>query len=204
MFEIQDQDALAKKIAKVVLTGVAGLGALDLAAWVLRLRQRAVRFEQATKSARESGRPLLIAGRPNGWTDNSDANHSRHGCGNLAEGDVVIDIAPAPECPNALQANLENLTGIPDGYFGAAFIGCTLEHVDDLNAAWAEIRRVTDGPIYAVVPQVWAPFAWWFPTHRWVLLALPKEGAPTALRIRGDHPLLSDIEPIHTYDPYAR
>ena len=152
-----------------------GLAAIEGGAWIERMHRRRVFFAIAERIARERGRPLLIVGKPLGWTTAEPSGFMRHSCGCPDKGDTVIDIVKsAPECPhNFVSANAEDLSRWPDGYFGAAFTSCTLEHVDDLPAAWRELHRVTRGPegpaVFANVPQPYCLFAYSLGAHKWLI-----------------------------------
>lgn len=147
---------------------------IDGVATVERHRQRAEFFKLATRAARERGKPLLIVGSPSGWSTTTPSSMQRHGCGDGARGDVVIDIAPVVrECPNGVRADVRDLSRWRDGYFGAVYMSCVAEHVDDLRAGWREIKRVAADPkgerIFVVFPQAWSPFSVWCGAHRWVI-----------------------------------
>ena len=114
--------------------------------------------------ARQRGKPLLVVGRPRGWSDSTQSMLSRHGCG-----DVCVDITGCPECQAGMKADVADLSRFRTNSFGAAFASCTLEHVDDLPSAWRELNRVTGGHVFVVHPQNWAPFAYTCKSHRWVI-----------------------------------
>ena len=147
--------------------GLAVFGAAavtDVAATALRWRDRTKLFKEAERVAHSRGKPLLVVGRPYGWSDRNQAFLKRHGCG-----DVCIDITGCDECQGGLKADVADLSRFPSGYFGAAFASCTLEHVEDLPAAWAELNRVTNGNVFVVHPQNWSPFAYTCRSHKWVI-----------------------------------
>lgn len=140
-------------------------------------------FDLARKKADSIGKPLLVIGRPDGWTkdrtvrdgDTSWAKTGAHPCG-----DITVDIRPkdASSCPNYIQADASDLSMIKTDSVGAIFSSCTLEHIVNLPNAYKEMIRVLspNGEIYSVLPQKWSIFAWLFPTHHWVVETISKTG----------------------------
>tara|TARA_Y100000034_G_scaffold136416_1_gene212760 strand:+ start:1940 stop:2440 length:501 start_codon:yes stop_codon:yes gene_type:complete len=138
--------------------------AADVTATALRWRDRSRLFKRAQEVAKARGKPLLVVGRPFGWSDSTQSSLKRHGCG-----DVCIDITGCPECQQGHKADVSDLSRFEDNSFGAAFASCVMEHVDDLPEAWRELNRVTGGNVFVVHPQKWAPFAYHCPSHKWYI-----------------------------------
>ena len=176
---------------KPLPTIATALAATELCSWVLRMKQRDKLFRQALRVARRRGRPLLVVGKPYGWDDTKDAGawvpwsrRGAHPCG-----DVTLDIRGAPECPVSLKGDASDLSSIPTGHFGAVFTSCTLEHIDDLPSAWAELHRVSTLPgevpaVFVVHPQPWSVFAHLEPAHHW-LISKADRGQLKARRLKG-------------------
>jgi hypothetical protein len=146
---------------KTALTILALVTAWEFVGWMARLEDRRAIFARALEEARRAAKPLLVVGCPKamgvGWPV--------HPCG-----DVTVDVAECPECPDAVRASVEDLRMFPDGAFGAAFVGHVLEEVKDLPAAWSELNRVADaGYVAAVSPHFLA--AWGLPKARSVIYA---------------------------------
>ena len=158
----------------------AAYAIMDFASWCQRMRWREVYFAKARRASQERGKPMLVVGCPDGWTTKESASWQRHGCG-----DFTLDIVPC-NCPRPIRADVTRLEALPDRVFGATFISCVLEHVDDLPAAWDHLHRVTDGPVYVVHPQWYSPFAWRLDDHNW-MIRKAKGGELQAYRIRGAH-----------------
>ena len=168
----------------------AVLAATELCSWVLRMKQRDLLFRQALRVARSRGRPLLVVGKPFGWDKDRDAGawvpwsrRGAHPCG-----DVTLDVRGAPECPVSLKGDASDLSSIPTGAFGAVFTSCTLEHIERLPSAWAELHRVSSLPgeapaVFVVHPQSWSLFAHLEPAHRW-LISEADQGRLRARRLR--------------------
>jgi hypothetical protein len=150
----------------MILPVVAAVVAVDAAGWVERMRLRRKLYDDALAKARERGKPMLVVGRPTGWTPGA-TSFKRHG-----PGDVCIDIAGASECPVGLQADVTDLSRWSDDSFGSVFSACVLEQVEDLAAAWREINRVSGGHVYIVHAQAWTPFAYWLKDHKWAITSV--------------------------------
>ena len=107
-----------------VVQAMAGINAL---------RERRTKYQEALELATAADKPLLVIGQPRG----------RHPCG-----DVCVDAAGCPECDTessiGFQVMVEDLWMFNDKVFGAAFASHVLEHVEDLDLALQEIRRVSD------------------------------------------------------------
>jgi SAM-dependent methyltransferase len=167
----------------------AGLALNEFAAMQARNRQRYVLFFKALVAARCRQKPLLVIGRPDGWTsertvrwgDTLWAARGAHPCG-----DYTVDVRPQgnARCICYVQTSAEDLSMFPDGFFGAVYSSCTLEHIPDLPKAWKEITRVASKPVevFCVHPQPWSLFAWLFPHHRWAIRGI-EEGTISVRRI---------------------
>lgn len=128
---------------------IAFIAGYEAANWLMSLKER----ESLVRLARllAGGKPLLVVGNPKG----------RHEAGSLC-----IDLEPVCPC---VRANVEHLDDIPDGAFGAAFVGHVLEHVDNPARAWAELHRVADHVVIAY-PYTNTLICWLHPDHKWVIL----------------------------------
>lgn len=110
--------------------------------------ERIEKYDNALRTARTLGKPLLVVGRPKGL--------GFHGCG-----DVCVDLDKCnkcgPNCVKAVQANVQDLHMFHRKQFGAAFASHVLEHVDDLKVALRELRRVSDH-LYIAGPRLYGPY----------------------------------------------
>ena len=158
----------------------AGIGAVALNEYMCRKRRNDGRKEIFALCRQRSDalhKPLLVIGRPDGWTKDREVQAGdgttwfktgAHPCG-----DFTVDVRPKGKCActNYIQSSAEDLSMFPNGFFGAIFSSCTLEHIPNAPQAFSEIKRVThpDGIIGIVRPQPYSLFAWLFPAHRWVI-----------------------------------
>jgi hypothetical protein len=156
---------MSAPIVRAAATVAATLLALDASAWVIRMYRRGALYEAALARARLRGKPLLVIGRPLGWTT-GDVSWSRHPCG-----DVTIDLTGASECPAGQQMDAQDLSKFATDHFGAVYSALVIEQVDDPQRAWSEWVRVAGGPwnVFLVESQWWAPFTYWFPAHKWAV-----------------------------------
>ncbi len=176
---------------KALPSVVLFFGATELASWLIRMRKRDTLYRKALAIARRRGRPLLVVGKPFGWDKSKDAGSwvpwsktGAHPCG-----DVTLDIRGVPECPVSIAADASDLSHIPSGTFGAVFVSCTLEHIDNLKGAWSELHRVStlkgESPaVFVVHPQPWSFFAHLEPSHKWVI-SKADQGQLKARRLKG-------------------
>ena len=182
---------------------VGAAAAIEGVSWLQRMHQRRVLYAKARAISRARGRPFLVVGKPFGWDAGRDAGPmvpwsrcGAHPCADGGapslgdpEGDVTLDIRGVPECKDGMAGDITDLHMFPDGHFGAVFISCTLEHVDDIESAWRELHRVSMRPgekpaVFVVRPQVWSWFAHFEPSHQWVI-SESKGGVLRARRRKG-------------------
>lgn len=71
-----------------------------------------------------------------------------YGCG-----DITIDLAPS-KCPNSIQADITQPLSIADDSV-VVVVMCVLEYVSDVNAALAEINRISGGNLFVVRVEPW-------------------------------------------------
>lgn len=97
--------------------------------------------------ARARGKPALIVGRPTQLWSNPCAIDG-----------VTLDLdgRVMRDCPlSGMVADVRAIP-VPDGAFGATGSFHVLEHLhslEDAAAAWVELHRVTDGPVYVAYPR---------------------------------------------------
>jgi len=137
----------------------AGAVVHEVIMWFKQMNDRRVLYDSAEKHARLVGKPLLVVGHPRG----------RHGCG-----DINIDIANGhiTECPSFIQVDVEDLHIFMDKQFGSVFVSHVLEHVDDIEKAFAELCRVAD-KVFVAYPDWYAFGAYLYPGHKWLILSAP-------------------------------
>lgn len=140
---------------------------LGAAAWegtaaMLRLAERKRVFEQARARAKELGKPLVVVGDP------YSGAHTRlmpvYDCG-----DLCVDLHGCPQCPHQVQMDLT--TGrIPlEDDSAVVFVSCVLEYVDDVKAAWRELRRVGGQNVFVARVGGWSFTTLFFPGAKWTL-----------------------------------
>ena len=131
-----------------------------------------VRPEQIAKKARRAAdrkkKPLLNIGA---GTPGSSVRSFI--IGPTLWGDVNLDIAAPKRTrhgPDRVSyGDACNLRGWKRGQFGACIASHVIEHVDDPEKAMRELHRVTDGPLFVIVPKWWAPHTWVHPGHQWFI-----------------------------------
>ena len=109
-------------------------------------------FNQAREAALRAGKPLLNAGCGSAYTELSDVN---------------LDIVPT-QAHNFVRGDIQNLSMFGKKQFGAVYASHVVEHVEDLDAALAELHRVADN-VFIITPFPLWPWAWLWPSHNWVL-----------------------------------
>ncbi len=119
--------------------------------WLFRRHQRNAVFEEAQARARELGLPLVVIGAPDHWVT------AGYPCG-----DITVDIESTSTCPNFISADITKQIPMADNS-GVVFVSCTLEYVDDVEAAMRELRRVSGGELYGVRVEPWTLTSILFP-----------------------------------------
>lgn len=140
------------------MNAVLVLLAWEAAWWARRRFERRRVYERALADARASGRPLVVVGAPDqGVTAGYDC------------GDLTIDLYGS-FCPQTLRADITK--SLPLGTDSSViFVSCVLEYVDDLDAALAELRRVSGGHLHVVRVEPWTLAAYFYPGARRTLSA---------------------------------
>ncbi len=144
----------------MILEGVAiGLGAWELFWYARRNAKRHSLYEKAAAHAHRDGVPLVVVGAP-------DRGATRGpGCG-----DVCLDIEGCA-CPVQLEADVTKRLPFADNSV-VVFVSCVLEYVDDVEAALAELRRISGGRLYIVAVEPWTLTAYFYPGAK---RTLPRE-----------------------------
>ena len=165
----------------VLAAVVVGVGAWQLAVWIIETRAKSRQYKAACACAREKGKPLLVAGGPWGATRTRHRlNKPAHG-----SGDVCLDINPRAfdGHPRAVMASVTHIP-FADKCFGAVFASHLLEHlptVDAASQALDELNRVAEA-VYIVYPSRQSFAGWMVPDHHlWVW----QKDCTTYLRQRG-------------------
>lgn len=110
--------------------------------WARRRAKRGEMFRLARARADALGRPLVVVGAPEGGVT------AGYGCG-----DITIDLAPS-KCPNSIQADITQPLSIADDSV-VVVVMCVLEYVSDVNAALAELNRISGGNLFVVRVEPW-------------------------------------------------
>jgi hypothetical protein len=159
-----------------------GVVGWQLAVWYGEISQKNKRYEAAVICARESGKPLLIAGGP--WSNRGIRrwlNMPAHGYGDVC---FDIDRRAFEGHPCGLIADV---TQIPfsDKAFGAAFASHLLEHmstIGDAKRALDELNRVAK-VVFIAYPSRQSIGAW---LHRGHHLWVWQKGNAVYLEQRGN------------------
>ena len=109
-------------------------------------------FNLARKAAIKAGKPLLNAGCCSNFTDQSDVN---------------LVIVPK-EVARFVNGDIQKLSQFKDKQFGAVYASHVLEHVEDVDSALKEFRRVAEN-VYVITPFPLWPSAWLSSSHKWIL-----------------------------------
>ncbi len=120
------------------------LGAWEAAWWARRRNRRATVFQQARAAADQLNRPLVVIGAPDGGVT------AGYSCG-----DITLDLQPS-SCPNSMVVDITQRTPLMDNSC-VVFCSCVLEYVNDVNAAIAEIQRISGGYAYFTGVEPWCP-----------------------------------------------
>lgn len=154
--------------------------AWQMLVWLGEIRDKREKYRMALSCARNSGKPLLIAGGPYGSQKfRRLLKIAAHG-----GGDVCLDIDRNAVAGHP-QPVVASVTHIPfgDKVFGAVFASHLLEHlpsVDRAKQALNELSRTADA-VFIVSPSRQSLSAWLHPDHHlWVW----QEGDKTFLEER--------------------
>jgi hypothetical protein len=126
------------------------LGCWELGWWARRRAMRKRMYTLASQAAESLQRPLVVVGAPDGGVT------SGYGCG-----DVTIDIGGSV-CPTSMTADItQSLPFKTDSV--VVFVSCVLEYVEDVDAAIAELMRISGGFLYVVRVEPWTATAYLYP-----------------------------------------
>jgi hypothetical protein len=140
---------------------VAGLLVWEGGWWLRRRARRADVYAHALAYAHAMGRPLVVIGAPDGGVT------AGYGCG-----DITVD-QQVSMCPNSFEADITKPLPFSDDSV-VTFTSCVLEYVDDADAAFSEIHRISGGHAFFVGVPPWTLTAYLYPGAKRTL--------PSALR----------------------
>lgn len=149
--------------------------------WLWRRAENTRVFNFAAARAATLGRKLLVVGAP---------DHrflSSYGCG-----DMTTDLDPTSSCPN--YQVWDGVSQMPITGQVVVFAPEFLEYVPDINAALAELNRVSGGEIYTVRVEPWTISGYLSPG---ILRTVPWDNGPlppTVLPAPGLSATLSQIQ----------
>lgn len=145
---------------------------------VARYSARARLFKAAQARSQETGQPLIVVGAPDagGMTAIFGAPY---GCG-----DLCIDLNGCPNCQTQVKVDLGKDQIPVAGGSAVVFVSCVLEYVDDIEAAWKELRRVAGENLFVAIVGGGTLTSYAFPGAKWILA--PTETGFTATRISND------------------
>jgi hypothetical protein len=97
-------------------------------------------YNEAEKSSRILGRPLMILGDPYKIMRKSI-------CGN-----ICIDMDGCPKCQVSVKGRMEDILPTMKADSHVIFVSCVLEYVDDIDKVWKELIRIagTINNIYVI------------------------------------------------------
>jgi ubiquinone/menaquinone biosynthesis C-methylase UbiE len=78
--------------------------------------------------------------------------------------------------PSTYIIDVTDMTLLPDGMFGAAFVSHVLEHIPAIERALSELERVC-GNVFVAYPRPQTIIAWLHPDHRHIIESAPPYGA---------------------------
>ena len=137
---------------------VLGLAAWEGFWWDVRRSRRTNVYQRASTYAKAIGRPLVVIGAPDsGFT-------SGYGCG-----DITVDLAGS-QCPNTSQLDITKPLPFKTNSV-CCITMCTLEYVNEVNAALHEINRISGGHAFFVGVEPWTLTAYLYPGARRTLPA---------------------------------
>ena len=141
-----------------MLWTILGLAAWEGFWWDLRRSRRTDTYAKAVAHARSIGRPLVVIGAPDGGVT------SGYGCG-----DITVDLAKS-SCPRSMQLDVTKPMPFATDSV-CCMVVCTLECVQDVPAALAEIGRISGGHAFFVGVEPWTLTAYLHPDIRQTLPA---------------------------------
>ena len=145
-------------------------------AWA-RFAERKRLFAVARGRARATGRSLVVVGDPDAGAHTKLAR--AYGCG-----DLCVDLNGCPKCSNALKLDIAKGRIPVSDNSAVIFVGCVLEYVDDVKAAWLELRRAAGAELFVATVGGWSLTTRLFPGAKWSLT--PRGGGFLAKRISDD------------------
>jgi len=164
-------------------------GAIAAGAWLLygllvatplAMAERLKAVEEAQAFARSVGKPVLNVGCCGLGEAGVPVNDPRI----RSAGDVNVDIRhQGEEWIDGRLHTFGDIYHLPfaDKAFGSAIALHVLEHLEDPDAALAELNRVADR-VWTIVPSPWDLGAWLYWDHKWVFLEGRAEGPKVRIR----------------------
>ena len=151
-------------IAKVVLALCGAEAALSFGP---RRWERQRVYENAHQRAMETGKPLVIVGAPRaGFVTRLLPTY---GCG-----DLCIDLAGCPTCPEQIQADVGTALQAYADDSAVVCVICTLEYVDEIDTAKSELYRVAGPDLFVSRVEPWSLTAFVYPGAKHRLLSAPQ------------------------------
>ena len=133
-------------------------------------RQRV--YKAAHRRSQEPGKPLVVVGAPRaGFVTRLLPTY---GCG-----DLCIDLAGCPSCPEQMQGDLATDLRQQPSNSAVVCVICTLEYVDNIEAAKAQLNRVAGRDLFVSRVEPWSLTAFAYPGAKQRLLSAPQgDGKP--------------------------
>jgi len=143
------------------LLSIAGITALWEGGWWIRRRMlRTSTYAEARKLATKLNKPLIVVGAPD-----------QHLTAGYDCGDVTVDLMKT-SCPVAIQADITKPLPFADDSV-VVFVSCVLEYVNDINAAYAELERISGGNLFVVRVEPWTLTAYLYPGTKQQIWSVP-------------------------------
>jgi len=164
LFTILIKTIFSPNVAILTLTTIIFVFVYNFTWWDIELRQRKKMYKLARHHA--GLKPLLTIGTPMGMYPRSE---------------YVVDIAPRHK--DDIKGDITNLDMFKDKEFSTVFAPHVLEHIDDIEKAYSELKRVAD-KVYICYPSRFSLISYQ-PQHLWKIYDAPPNGELKYKRIRG-------------------
>ena len=151
-------------VAKLVLVLCGAEAALSFGP---RRWERQRVYTAAQRRAEETGKPLVVVGAPRaGFVTRLLPTY---GCG-----DLCIDLAGCPTCPEHIQADVAAALQSYPADSAVVCVVCTLEYVEGIEAAKSELYRVAGRDLFVSRVEPWSLTALVYPGAKHRLLSAPQ------------------------------
>ena len=165
----EGQRPLWKSVLKWTLIGIVARESY-IALQPRRQRQRDL-FNLALYRAKQSGKPLLVVGSPDGGFVHRFIGRD-YDCGSKC-----IDVRGCLECPNYEQGRLEDILPTMGSNSAVIYVANRLEYVDDIEKVSRELDRVSGGDAFLSTIEPWTLTSLLWPGARRQFFESPPDDA---------------------------